>query len=133
MSHLAEQVAAYIGDTSCSADPDPANETSGSRFGNDSPRFRAARADFVRHLPERLQRLKSALEAENLPQADEILHQLVGAGGTHGFGEISEKAAELLVGVRNGTVARDSALDPLFDLLRQAEAAVAVNDSDILG
>jgi PAS domain S-box-containing protein len=133
MSHLAEQVAAYIGDTSCSADPDPANETSGSRFGTDSPRFRAARADFVRHLPERLQRLKSALEAENLPQADEILHQLVGAGGTHGFGEISEKAAELLVGVRNGTVARDSALDPLFDLLRQAEAAVAVNDSDILG
>ncbi len=133
LSHLAEQVAAYIGDTSFSSDCGPANEVMAPRLVTDSPRFRAAQADFVRHLPDRLHRLKSALHAENLPQADEILHQLVGAGGTHGFADISEEAAELLRRVRNGTVAGDSALDPLFNLLRQAEASVALNDSDELG
>lgn len=133
MSHLAEQAAAYIGDASDSSDCGPANEVSVPRLVTDNPRFRAAQADFVRHLPDRLHRLKCALHAENLPQADEILHQLVGAGGTHGFDEISEEAAGLQQCVKKGTLPRESALDPLFDLLHKAEASVVLNDSDEVG
>jgi hypothetical protein len=85
------------------------------------PRLAAAQAEFIRGLPARLVALTAAVETRNLTRAREVLHQLVGAGGIHGFMPISREAARLLNLARTGALAdQPHELQPLDDLVEQA-------------
>jgi CheY-like chemotaxis protein len=66
-------------------------------------RFQAAVCAFIETLPGRVLAIRNAVEGGDLSAARTLLHQLVGAGGIHGFFTISELAARLLQHLRNGT------------------------------
>ena len=65
----------------------------------------AAVIAFVETLPARFSALKNAVNSGDSPSAHTMLHQLVGAGGIHGFMELSVEAARLLELAHNGTLA----------------------------
>ncbi len=67
-------------------------------------RMAAAIAEFVASLPTRAQAIRVALESGDLGRARDLLHQLVGTGGIHGFMSLSHEAARLLHIVKNGPV-----------------------------
>ncbi|MGD2110066.1 MAG: ATP-binding protein, partial [Phycisphaerae bacterium] len=90
-----------------------------------SPRLHAVRLEFVRGLPARVRTIEQALEDGDpdagRKRAREILHQLVGAGGMHGFMPISEEAARLQkLADAAQLAARPEQLAVLWDLVRDA-------------
>ena len=60
------------------------------------PRLAAVAAGFARSLPRRLQALEDALASADYRGLREVLHQLVGSAGVHGFDAISAEAARLM-------------------------------------
>ncbi|UCE60875.1 MAG: PAS domain S-box protein [Phycisphaerales bacterium] len=73
-------------------------------------RLASAREDFVRSLPDRLGRLQIAVDAGNLEQAHEILHQLAGTAGTLGHMSLSQEAAWLIPIIKADASPRDRAV-----------------------
>jgi len=67
-------------------------------------RMRAIVTEFVASLPKRAAAIRSAVEGGDLPRARELLHQLVGTSGIHGFMSISHEAARLLRIVKNAAI-----------------------------
>jgi len=81
-------------------------------------RMSAIVAEFVTSLPMRAGAIRAAIEGGDLPRARELLHQLVGTSGVHGFMSISHEAARLLQIVKNRTIAKGSAeLRSLEDMI----------------
>lgn len=65
-------------------------------------RMTAVVAEFVASLPKRAGAIRAAIEGGDLPRARDLLHQLVGTSGIHGFMSISHEAARLMQIVKNG-------------------------------
>ena len=78
------------------AEPGTSAAKPGANLLASNPRFAAAVAGFARTLPRRLQVLEDALESADFDRVREVLHQLVGSAGVHGFDSISEEAARLM-------------------------------------
>jgi len=74
----------------------------------ENPRFAAAVGGFVQSLGTRLEELRILVKAGDVAGAREILHQLVGAGGLHGFMELSTEAARLQEMAKNASLARNT-------------------------
>jgi CheY-like chemotaxis protein len=68
-------------------------------------RMAAAVAEFAASLPVRAGAIRAAVEGGDLPRARDLLHQLVGSSGIHGFMSISHETARLLQILKNPTIA----------------------------
>jgi PAS domain S-box-containing protein len=68
-------------------------------------RMAAIVAEFAASLPVRSGAIRAALESGDLPRARDLLHQLVGTSGIHGFMSISHEAARLLQILKDPTIA----------------------------
>ncbi|MFQ5495380.1 MAG: PAS domain S-box protein, partial [Phycisphaerae bacterium] len=91
----------------------------------DRRRLQQAVAEFVGSLHDRTARLREALEAHDLNEAREILHQLVGAGGLHGLPWLSDEAARLLVLAKDGKLDRcPGELEAFYAMVDRAASAV---------
>ena len=77
-----------------SGPPSPQKKTVKTRLAS-SPRFQKIVLRFIDKLNTELVRAQSALESENLEEVAMIAHWLKGAGGTVGFDDFTEPAAEL--------------------------------------
>lgn len=66
------------------------------------PRMAALVRDFVQSLPVRMERLQEAVTAGQWDVVDEILHQLAGTCGIHGFMTLSHEARRLMNQLRQG-------------------------------
>ena len=125
LEQLHDEVAAYLRETSEEAGRGDQAGLDRSTATLEDPRLAAARTEFARNLPSRLARVTAAVKARDLGQAREVLHQLVGAGGMHGFTSVSQEAARLLELARNGTLAEHpDELESLKDLVKQAVESV---------
>jgi CheY-like chemotaxis protein len=128
--HLVNEVAAYLRAVSYEGGGD------GSRRDGSDPtvgnrRLEAARAEFIHNLPSRLVRITAAVEVEDMGQAREALHQLVGIGGMHGLMPISHEAARLLALAKSGALAdRPDEMQTLKGLVARAvESSLQQNTS----
>jgi len=117
LDDLAERAAMYlpsressIADRVGGADAEGPAKTDG--------RMAAAVAEFAASLPVRAGAIRAALESGDLPRARDLLHQLVGTSGIHGFMSISHEAARLLQIVKLPTASKGPAeLRALEDLI----------------
>lgn len=50
---------------------------------------------FTNEMPERIGRIEALWDARDLPELKRYAHKLKGAGGSHGFGILSERTSEL--------------------------------------
>jgi len=125
LDRLVEDVTAYLHappDETASVDR---AESARSLVTTENPRLAAVREEFVRNLPSRLDRIRAAISSGDMRGAREALHQLVGAGGTHGFMPISHEAARLLDLAKAGALAeRLDELHTLDKLVAQALTTV---------
>ena len=130
LERLCEEVAAYLHGTSEQAERADQAGLGRSTPSVENPRLAAIRADFARNLPSRLARVTSAIKAGDMDQAREVLHQLVGAGGMHGFPSVSYEAARLLELARGGMLAEHpDELGHLEDLIRRAAESAPPQDA----
>jgi CheY-like chemotaxis protein len=117
LDDLVERTADYVcaepDDAALGASTRPPSSPSAAR----DPRLASVVAEFVNGLPARLHKLRSVTEAGNIPQAGELLHQLAGAGGIFGYLSLSQEAARLLAGIRDGTFSGPDDLGPIEDLV----------------
>lgn len=108
LEQLFDRVTAYLATDSIkpsdagSGGPGPAERRSSAE------RFSALRIEFIQGLPARLAKLDAAIEVDDLAQAAEVLHQLVGVGGIYEFMPLSQMSALLQTQARNGTLTRQS-------------------------
>lgn len=77
----------------------------GVRSAKTVERMAALVAEFVASLPARAGAIRAAIECGDVSRAEELLHQLVGTGGMHGFTPLSQEAARLLQIVKIGVIA----------------------------
>jgi len=97
-----------------------APQRTGTSADDFDARIAAANADYARSLPNKVERLQELVRTGDLAQARELLHQLAGSGGIHGFMTISDEAAKLLP-----FIADPEDFEPP-DLTRLAREAVAI-------
>jgi PAS domain S-box-containing protein len=91
-------------------------------------RMAAAIAEFVASLPARGQAIRVAIERGDLGRVRDLLHQLVGTGGIHGFMPLSHEAARLLEIVKKGSVATGPAeLCALEDMIADLQPPASGN------
>ena len=117
LDDLAERVAMYlpsrdesIEDRVAASGPQGKPSLKGSRAfeltgATTGERMAAIVAEFAASLPVRAGAIRAALESGDLPRARDLLHQLVGTSGIHGFMSISHEAARLLQILKNPTIA----------------------------
>ena len=84
--------------------------------------------EFAAELADRATSLESLLASEDLAELQNLAHQLKGAGGGYGFGEITEVAAVLEASLKSG--AEGSALKEQTDALCETLRAVVVAEAD---
>lgn len=65
---------------------------------------------FVGEIPHRVQTLSDALLGGRLEDLRRTAHQLKGAGGSYGFGLLSEVSAKLEMALRNGARPKTSSV-----------------------
>ncbi len=127
LERLVHEASAYL-DTAPSGageEADPRITDATSRRNNSS--IAAVVAEFAGSLEARVHSVREALEADNLPRAEDILHQLVGAGGIHGFMELSHEAARVLALVRDGGLTgRVEELIKLEELVRKIATSASL-------
>jgi CheY-like chemotaxis protein len=127
LERLVSESAAYLRPSRKGDSEDPAESDPWTRLTN--PRLEAVRTEFVRKLPQRLAKVREAVEERDMDQAREKLHQLVGAGGTYGLMPISHEAARLLSLAKSGKLAdRPEELQALTDLVNAAVASLVDGD-----
>ncbi|MGB2985341.1 MAG: PAS domain S-box protein [Phycisphaerae bacterium] len=131
LEHLIEAAAAYL-----ATEPDRDGNTDTGRplhstVPASNPRLAAAVAAFIGRLPSRLAAVKAAMAAGSLDKAREVLHQLIGSGGVHGFMPISHESARLLAMAKDGTLAgRPQELHALEELVKRATDSLS-NDQGV--
>ena len=84
--------------------------------------------EFASELPDRARSAQELLESGDLEALRTLAHQLKGAGGGYGFGEITDVAAALELAIKEGAepaVIKDRTL-----LLVETLAAVVVSEAD---
>ncbi len=86
-------------------------------------RLAVIRAEFARGLPARMGRLHTALANNDLNTAGQILHQVVGSSGIHGYMDFSEQAQVVYTQCKSGELSPHSAeLLRLYEMARQISA-----------
>ena len=75
-----------------STSPEGSAQSVRSTYADDAD-MREALNDFIKELPEKVQRMESLLAQQDLEQLRRIVHQLKGAGGGYGFASITQRAA----------------------------------------
>ncbi|MBI1827646.1 MAG: PAS domain-containing protein [Planctomycetes bacterium] len=108
LGELFERSSAYL-----AAQSEAGLPTTPSDRARSSERWDTAVAHFSASLPNRMRALHIAATAHDQARLHEVLHQLVGAAGIHGFDEVSRQAATLLGGIKQAVLA-----DELPDLSR---------------
>jgi PAS domain S-box-containing protein len=101
-----------------------APRASGRRSDGFAERLAEIVAEFALSLPERAAEVRRLVERGEVQQARELLHQLAGSGGIHGFMSISEEAARLLKLARSGELASKPE-----ELTRIEELSATIADS----
>lgn len=81
----------------CAQDQTPIYST----FGND-PDFAELVEMFIDEIPVRMQALMDAFDSGDAEQVRRLAHQLKGAGGSYGFGEMTAPAAALEQAIKSG-------------------------------
>lgn len=115
LTGLLEEVSAYLesGGSEAAersaADCGQPTESSG-RFAD---RIAAANAEYARALPQKVASVREFLANGNKAQARELLHQLAGSGGMHGFMGISTEAGRLLGEIKHAQGPAQIDLSPL--------------------
>ena len=79
------------------ADPEKLRST----FASD-PDMQELIQEFVSRLPQRAQRMMELLRDQDIQQLRQMVHQLKGAGGGYGFGEITHRAADVEKTIKAG-------------------------------
>ncbi len=81
--------------------------------------------EFAAELPRRVEEIEACLEAGRMAELQTLAHQLKGAGGGYGFGQVTEAAAGLEQVVKEGaeqSVVKDRAR-ALCEVLRAVEVS----------
>jgi HPt (histidine-containing phosphotransfer) domain-containing protein len=80
-------------------------------------------AEFVRDLPNQVNRIAELLRREHLEDLRRVVHQLKGAGGGYGFAPITAEAARTEQIIRTGQDLAEiqTAVTSLLELLRRVE------------
>ena len=80
---------------------------------------------FVSEMPERVAALESLVAAGDWDNLRRAAHQLKGAAGSYGFGQISPSAARLEVAIRQACPEEKvrQAVEDLVNLCRRAQAS----------
>ncbi len=88
-----------------------------SRLPASNARFRKIIASFIGRLDEQLQAMRTAARDNDLKTLSELAHWLKGAGGTVGFDDFTEPAAELEIAAKQGDAPRcEELIDDLASL-----------------
>jgi HPt (histidine-containing phosphotransfer) domain-containing protein len=86
-------------------------------------RLEKIRDEFAQGLPQRMDRLRQALAEGEPAKAQEILHQLAGSSGIHGFMDLSDQAQLVYAQFKSGQLTVHSA-----ELNRLVEIAKTICD-----
>ena len=84
--------------------------------------------EFANELPDRARSAQELLEAGDLEALRTLAHQLKGAGGGYGFGEITEVAAALELSIKEGAEA--AVIKDRTQHLVDTLGAVVVSEAD---
>jgi HPt (histidine-containing phosphotransfer) domain-containing protein len=104
-------------------------ETLQSTYASD-PDMREVIDEFVGRLPAQVFAIRRLLEENNLDELRRQVHQMKGAGGGYGFGDITTYAAKAEMAVKEGgTLERISAeVESLVQLVRRVQGYDAANE-----
>jgi PAS domain S-box-containing protein len=102
---IVEGASAYLGAPEGAEEEEPKTAPSPTEPMEPDPALRAVVAQFVRDLPGRYERIRSAVENSDQKSAREALHQLVGTAGIVGFMPLSEAANQLLTKIKKTSCA----------------------------
>ena len=96
----------------------------------ENPIYREAVDEFVDFLNEQVAAMKAAYDGQGFQQLGELAHALKGAGGTAGFGILTEPAAALVRGAKDENRAEmGEALDSLTVITERITATPQVSES----
>lgn len=86
--------------------------------------------EFVNDLQARMDSMRSAFQANNLPELARLAHQLKGAGGGYGFDILSSAAAELENASKSAQSVEDvrKDLEELIDVCNRAKRGRMQNE-----
>jgi len=89
---------------------------------------------FVQDLPNRINALETHARSRDWQQLTRTAHQIKGAAGSYGFGEITPYAARLEAAAKDGGQEEEilSALDELLSLCRQVRSGLPQRDEAVL-
>jgi len=132
LERLVERVADYVRADRDDIQNDAAAATTGSTRVTDDPRMASVVAEFSRNLPARLKKLRDLVDAGDLRQAREVLHQLVGVAGILGYMSLSDEAARVLAMIKDGSFSGADNLRPLEDLVDEIARGLR-NDQSVPG
>lgn len=122
------RIVKQVGDYLETRAPDEASDTRSDDDAHPSvslaDRIAAVAAEFGASLGARVGAIRDAVDAGDNARAREMLHQLVGSAGIHGFMEIADEAARVLPLAKSGTLAdRPGELDALQALVAASGCA----------
>lgn len=127
LDDLAQRLAMYLPSRDGSKE-DKVAACGAEKGATTGERMAAVVAEFAASLPVRTGAIRAALESSDLPRARDLLHQLVGTSGIHGFMSISHEAARLLQILKNPTIAIGPAeLRSLEDMIAGLRPCLAHN------
>ena len=89
----------------------------------DAPFLKGAVVKFIDILPQRIREMEAALADGRLEALASVAHRIKGAGGTHGFPVVTERARALEGAARAGEAARTESL--LKELVALSQRLVA--------
>ena len=125
-----EAVAA--GDAAIVAEPAPVAARPGSPIESrlaQHPRLRKVARRFAQQLPERLQAMRDAVDAQDMATLSQLAHWLKGAGGTVGFDAFFEPARDL---EQHALGADLAAAQRSLDRLQEMAARIVVPDDALV-
>jgi CheY-like chemotaxis protein/HPt (histidine-containing phosphotransfer) domain-containing protein len=111
--------------SSIESEPEAPRAKLRSTFAGD-PDMQELLQEFVSRLPQRVERMMELLRDQEIEQLRQVVHQLKGAGGGYGFGEITHRAADVEKTIKAGAGldAVTAQIESLVRLLQRVEGYV---------
>ncbi len=130
LERLVDQAAAYLATDPPRPRQSPADASRSHPLPLDDPRMVPIVTEFVRSLPVRLRQIEAALASRDLDRAGELLHQLAGTGGIHGYMSLSEEAARLLQATKDGALSgKPDQLTAIKNVIREIARSIPEADA----
>jgi len=82
---------------------------------------------FLHSLPDRFRQMQIAMERMDLAKMDDLLHQLIGTSGMHGFLELSQESTRLMNLIRQNQRLEFNDLADLTEIIRQVSGGGCSN------